>query len=111
VRRLRRRLSLPVGWSSIRGLWIATDGLYGAVLNEPDQRIALFEGVHVISVDVVGWTVAEIIGCLTSHDTPPNVEPRVALLTEAHLEPLIGCGALTRINALGLMAHVPGWQP
>ena len=25
--------------------------------------------------------------------------------------PLLACGALTRIDVLGLMAHVPGWEP
>ena len=109
--RLRRRLSLPATWASVRGLWLTADGLHGAVLDEAVPKIILFEGVRVITADAFGWSVREIIACLSAYDTPPNVEPGIAHLTERHLQPLLACGALTRVDLLRLMAHVPGWQP
>ena len=109
--RLRRRLPLPAWWASVRGLWLTADGLRGAVVDDTVPQIVLFEGVRTITVDTLGWTVREIIACLSGHDTPLHAEPRIADLTEGDLQPLLACGALTRIEVLRLMAHVPGWQP
>lgn len=109
--RLRRRLTLPDHWASVRGLWLAGTGLHGAVLDEATNRIVLFEGVRVITADAVGWSVREIITCLSFYDTPAGVEPVLSDLCEADLQPLLACGALTRVDFLRLMAHVPGWEP
>lgn len=95
----------------MRGLWLAEGGLFGAVFDERAQRLALFEGVRVVSVDTIDWTVREVVACLQHYVTPPNVEPRLSYLTESELEPLVACGALTAIDRLRLLSHVPGWKP
>lgn len=106
-----RRLGLPAHWASATGLWLDPDGLRGSVLCEKTSRILLFEGVRVISADVTGWSVREIVTCLVCHETPRGVEPQLSYLSNNELAPLVGCGALTRIERLRLLAHVPGWQP
>lgn len=90
---------------------MAGDGLFGAVFDERARRLALFEGVRVISADTTGWTVRDVIAWLQHYDTPPNVEPRLSYLTDAELEPLVACGGLTAIDRLRLLSHVPGWRP
>lgn len=111
MRRPDRRLELPSHWASASGLWLDPDGLRGSVLCETTSRVLLFEGVRVISADVTGWSVGEIVSCLVTHDTPRGVEPRLTYLSDVELAPLVNCGALTRIERLRLLAHVPGWRP
>ncbi|WP_174278274.1 hypothetical protein [Sphingomonas bacterium] len=106
-----RRLELPEHWISVSGLWLDPDGLRGSVFDEATSRVLLFEGVRVIAADVTGWSVGDVVACLVCHDTPRGVEPRLTHLSDAELAPLVACGALTRIERLRLLAHVPGWQP
>lgn len=106
-----RRLELPAHWASTGGLWLDAAGLHGGVFDGQVYRIMIFEGVRVIAADVSGWGVAEVVACLVHHETPRNVEPRLSWLSDAELAPLIACGALTSIERLRLLSHVPGWQP
>ena len=106
-----RRLQLPEQWISVSGLWLDPDGLRGSVLCEKTSQVLLFEGVRVISAEVADWSVGEIVTCLVCHDTPRGVEPRLSYLSDEELAPLVAWGALTRIERLRLLAHVPGWQP
>lgn len=109
--RPNHRLQLPAHWASATGLWLDPDGLRGSVLCERAARVLLFEGVRVISADVTGWSAGEIVTCLVCHETPRGIEPRLFYLSDEELAPLVNCGALTRIERLRLLAHVPGWQP
>lgn len=106
-----RRLELPAHWASASGLWLEREGLSGSVLCERTGQVLLFEGVRVISAEVAGWSVHEIVTCLVTHDTPSEVEPQLSYLSDQELAPLVNSGALTRIERLRLLAHVPGWQP
>ena len=108
---LNRCLPLPATWTTVDGLWIAEGGLFGTVFDERTRRVILFEDVRIVSADATGWTVRDVIACLQHYDTPRNVEPQISYLTEAELEPLVACGALTAIDRLRLLSHVPGWQP
>lgn len=109
--RRHRLLALPPDWTMIRGLRLTTDGLQGAVLEVATSRITLFAGVHVITAEMAGWSTGAIIACLKTCDTPPGVEPSLLYLTAADLAPLLACGALSCVDQLRLLAHVPGWQP
>ena len=109
--RASRRLELPTHWASVSGLWLDSDGLRGSVLCEKTSQVLLFEGVRVIAADVTGWSMHEIVTCLVTHDTPRGVEPHLSYLRDEDLAPLVTCGALTRIEQLLLLAHVPGWHP
>lgn len=111
VTKLRRRLTLPSYWATVRGLWLCIDGLRGAVLDESADRIVLFEGARTIAIDAYGWSVREVIACLAGYDVPLITEPTVAPLTERDLQPLLACGALTQVDRLLIMSHVPGWRP
>ena len=106
-----RRLELPTHWASTSGLWLDPGGLRGSVLCEKTSQVLLFEGVSVISAEVTGWSMGEIVTCLVCHETPRGVEPRLSFLSDQELAPLVTCGALTRIEQLLLLAHVPGWKP
>lgn len=108
--RPRRRLPLPDRWMTVQGLHLGSDGLHGTVLDEAGRRICVFEGVRVITADVDGWSMHEVIAGLSANHTPAGVEPQLAYLAEKDLEPMLACGALTKVDALRLMGHVPGWR-
>lgn len=105
-----RRLVLPRHWTTVRGLWLRSSGLNGSVLTD-SETIWTFEQRRVIEVDVRSWTIIEIIECLATLKTPPFAQPELRHLAAADLEPLVACKAIGHIEALRLMALVPGWQP
>lgn len=105
-----RRLALPHYWTTTLGLWLRQSGLNGNVLTDR-ETILTFEQLRVIEVNVRGWSVIEIIECLSTMRTPPFARPELRHLAMADLEPLLGCKAINHVEVMRLMSLVPGWQP
>ena len=105
-----RLLALPHDWTTTRGLWLRMSGLHGNVLTD-SETILTFEQRRVIEVDVRGWSIVEIIECLSTMRTPPFARPELRHLGMTDLEPLLGCNAIDRIEVVRLMSLVPGWKP
>lgn len=105
-----RRLALPHHWTTTRGLWLRQSGLNGNVVTD-GEMILIFEQLRVIEVNIRGWSVIEIIECLSTMRTPPFAQPELRHLAMADLEPLVRCKAINHVEVMRLMSLVPGWQP
>ncbi len=107
-------LALPANWTSIAGLCLDERGIHGTALvsdGHTPPRILCFTAVNVVEVSTQGWSIGEIVECLSTLQTPRSADPILRSLTEGDLKPLKAIGSLSKMDALRLLSMVPTWRP